>query len=83
MSNLRLLCLLSLTNDGIAGKDYKSLKTQFVQVNSRLYSYNKLVQVNSRLYSYNKLVQVNSRLYSYNKLVQVTHVSIVTTNLFR
>ncbi|XP_052277232.1 vacuolar protein sorting-associated protein 33B-like isoform X2 [Dreissena polymorpha] len=30
MSNLRLLCLLSLTNDGIPAREYKSLKTQFL-----------------------------------------------------
>ncbi|XP_060574678.1 vacuolar protein sorting-associated protein 33B-like [Ruditapes philippinarum] len=31
MSNLKLMCLTSLTNDGIPARDYKSLKTQFVQ----------------------------------------------------
>jgi len=29
--SLRLLCLLSYTNDGLSSKDYKSLKTQFLQ----------------------------------------------------
>jgi len=28
---LRLMCLLSLTQEGLAGRDYKSLKTQFLQ----------------------------------------------------
>ena len=29
---LRLMCLLSLTQEGLSSRDYKSLKTQFLQV---------------------------------------------------
>lgn len=31
LNNLKLLCLMSLTNDGIPSREYKSLKTQFIQ----------------------------------------------------